>query len=194
VDGASGALEWFGSRDRLAIWTFSSPRSRSQIIDPAARSVLSGKRSDVEPSGDIPRFRGSKGLKRRLQGLVFAASGGTPLNLAIYYGVRALRRGWQPGINVLVVLTDGYDDMESRLHGAPLDEARLNRLLSKGSQAPVHVLLTAADYDVRCDALLADLTAVTYDPDRDCFPVGVDSDLSTTFEHVHQRLLELARR
>ena len=71
-----------------------------------------------------------------------------------------------------------------------LDEVRLNRLLRQGSQAPVDVLVTAADYDVPCGDLLQHMTAVAHD----CFPVSEDSDVNTTFEAVHQRLLELARR
>lgn len=188
VDGTVGALEWFGPRDRLAIWTFSG----NSIVDQATRTTFSGKRSDPAPSGRIPLFKDAATTKSSLRGLLLNASGGTPLNLAIYYGVRALRANWQPGLNTLVILTDGYDSKKSKLNGIPLDEARLNRLLSQGSQAPVHVLVTAADYDVDCDGLLQDVTAFIYEPDRDCFPVSEDSDINTTFEHVHRRLQELA--
>lgn len=193
VNGAIDGLGWFGQRDRLGVWTFSGQsvvdrlRRKSSRLDQA----FSGKRTDSEPSGDFPSFEPAA-AEPALRGLLLKASGGTPLNLAIYYGVRALRAYWQPGVNALVILTDGYDHT-SELNGATLDEARLNRLLNKGLQPPVHVLLTTAGDDVDCTKLLTKITAFAYDPGRDCFPVRRGRDVATTFERVGERLRELAR-
>lgn len=186
VADATANEDWFGPADRVTLWTFSG----MTVVDRITGHVFSGDKRDPRPVGTFPAFRPGA-FEAGLQPLLLGAVGGTPLNLAILEGVRALRAGWQPGINALVVLTDGYDHT-SRLKGRALTEAELSRVLGDAPHKPVHLLVTTSDVEAGCGVLFKDVTAVVHDPKLDCFRVNERHPLATAVEEVRQRLLTLA--
>ena len=190
VNAAQAAFGGFRPGDRLNLWTFSG----NKIVDLTAKQTYSGDSIDEIPKPTIQPFRDGKALRAELNPLVLKASGATPLNLATFYGVRALRAGWRDGaLNALVLLTDGYD-ATSRLEGALLGERKLNLLLRNDASRPVHVLVTTVSYDVACDGLFRDVTAFRFDFREDCVPVTQDTDIPTALSAVVDRLKQLAKR
>jgi len=178
---------WFPPGSTLGIWTFAHKEIRDLINDATYASTSKGPR----PNGDFPAYHpGSYGAY--LDPLLLSANGNTPLYLAIYHGVRALRASWKPGLNVLVVLSDGKD-RASKLDGRRLYVPRLHRALGVDPEHEVHVIVTTASKDTPCPKLSAPRAAFEYDRGKDCLKVDDKTDIVGALAQTRDRLYEIER-
>lgn len=179
---------WFPPGSTLAIWTFTGNAVQDLMSGSTYRSTSGGP----HPEGDFPSFHpGAYGAY--VDPLLLSANSNTPMYLAIYHGVRALRASWKPGLNVLIVLSDGYD-RKSRLDGRRLKVAELHHRLGLDPDHKVHVLVTTASEDVPCPPLDSTTRAAfEYDRGPDCLEVDEDTDITQAFEETRNRLDDIER-
>lgn len=178
---------WFPPGSTLGIWTFAG----HSVHDLTSDAVYPSASDGPPPEGEFPSFHpGAYGSL--VDPLLLSAKGSTPLYLAIYHGVRALRADWKSGLNALIVLSDGYD-RRSKLDGRELDVPALHRALGLDPEHEVHVLVTTASKDVPCPPLSAAPGAFEYDSDKDCLKVDDETDLAEAFEQTRMRLDEIER-
>jgi hypothetical protein len=174
VNGAADAVPVsFRRGDSLGIWTFNNRIDRGRGIQPVTDQ-------GTPVASDLSAL-----ANRAKEDPVGQTSGGTHLYDTIYEGILELRSGWRDdAANVLVILTDGTD------YGSVRDtEGRLDRTLRAGdsqNEKPVYLLVTAA-WDITCDALLTQVTALR----RQCFQVEVNEDADRVFEAITERLRQI---